>query len=119
MNNLKLVTPSRAMRVCMSASDWSLTSSMIMWAPTSTQALAARRCQSSRPTRGLWPRVWLRSEEHTSELQSLAYLVCRLLLEKKKKNKRIQSHPRNRGKYQMANSSTSYYLHNTKKHYNT
>src|SRR2546425_3387335 len=31
-----------------------------------------------------------RSEEHTSELQSLAYLVCRLLLEKKKKN----THPR-------------------------
>src|SRR2546425_1353511 len=30
----------------------------------------------------LWPR---RSEEHMSELQSLAYLVCRLLLEKKKK----------------------------------
>src|SRR2546425_3798314 len=28
-----------------------------------------------------------RSEEHTSELQSLAYLVCRLLLEKKKKYK--------------------------------
>src|SRR2546423_11447148 len=33
-----------------------------------------------RPTR--------RSEEHTSELQSLAYLVCRLLLEKKKKHTR-------------------------------
>src|SRR2546425_8655562 len=30
--------------------------------------------------------VSLRSEEHTSELQSLAYLVCRLLLEKKKKS---------------------------------
>src|SRR2546425_5496216 len=30
-----------------------------------------------------------RSEEHTSELQSLAYLVCRLLLEKKKKKKNI------------------------------
>src|SRR5205823_7415785 len=29
-----------------------------------------------------------RSEEHTSELQSLAYLVCRLLLEKKKKKNR-------------------------------
>src|SRR2546425_6033095 len=29
-----------------------------------------------------------RSEEHTSELQSLAYLVCRLLLEKKKKHTR-------------------------------
>src|SRR2546423_2871939 len=28
----------------------------------------------------------VRSEEHTSELQSLAYLVCRLLLEKKKGN---------------------------------
>src|SRR2546425_6814936 len=28
----------------------------------------------------------VRSEEHTSELQSLAYLVCRLLLEKKNKN---------------------------------
>src|SRR2546425_5051007 len=30
----------------------------------------------------------LRSEEHTSELQSLAYLVCRLLLEKKKNSYR-------------------------------
>src|SRR2546425_3611277 len=30
-----------------------------------------------------------RSEEHTSELQSLAYLVCRLLLEKKKKKIKI------------------------------
>src|SRR5687767_15557130 len=30
------------------------------------------------------PRIPDRSEEHTSELQSLAYLVCRLLLEKKK-----------------------------------
>src|SRR2546425_1758245 len=32
----------------------------------------------------------IRSEEHTSELQSLAYLVCRLLLEKKKKNIRYE-----------------------------
>src|SRR2546423_10445653 len=32
-----------------------------------------------------------RSEEHTSELQSLAYLVCRLLLEKKKKYTKQQS----------------------------
>src|SRR2546425_8467968 len=31
------------------------------------------------------PWEFRRSEEHTSELQSLAYLVCRLLLEKKKK----------------------------------
>src|SRR3712207_7048138 len=36
--------------------------------------------------------AWLlRSEEHTSELQSRQYLVCRLLLEKKKKNK-IKNH---------------------------
>src|SRR2546425_3550807 len=33
-----------------------------------------------------------RSEEHTSELQSLAYLVCRLLLEKKKKYTSRSSH---------------------------
>src|SRR2546425_4699743 len=32
-----------------------------------------------------------RSEEHTSELQSLAYLVCRLLLEKKKKKARTRT----------------------------
>src|SRR3989441_8209055 len=34
---------------------------------------------------GTFEKAALRSEEHTSELQSLAYLVCRLLLEKKKK----------------------------------
>src|SRR5437016_8855337 len=34
-------------------------------------------------------RVPVRSEEHTSELQSLTNLVCRLLLEKKKKKKKI------------------------------
>src|SRR5690554_7592199 len=33
-----------------------------------------------------------RSEEHTSELQSRPHLVCRLLLEKKKNNKNIESH---------------------------
>src|SRR2546429_7006145 len=38
---------------------------------------AARTCQDGD----------LRSEEHTSELQSRLHLVCRLLLEKKKKNK--------------------------------
>src|SRR3989441_6209688 len=38
------------------------------------------------------PKSRKRSEEHTSELQSLAYLVCRLLLEKKKKTQRPQIH---------------------------
>src|SRR2546425_3531724 len=48
-------------------------------------------CNATRPSSPKWltlPRPFFpRSEEHTSELQSLAYLVCRLLLEKKKKNK--------------------------------
>src|SRR5256885_15604676 len=51
---------------------------------------AARPSSRSRPTKH-WPATctrpasW-RSEEHTSELQSPCNLVCRLLLEKKKKN---------------------------------
>src|SRR2546425_3060327 len=49
-------------------------------------SLSARKPESG----GVYSfRFWFpgrkRSEEHTSELQSLAYLVCRLLLEKKKK----------------------------------
>src|SRR5438477_9793132 len=36
----------------------------------------------------------IRSEEHTSELQSHVNLVCRLLLEKKKKTRSLQSTPR-------------------------
>src|SRR2546425_4382266 len=45
------------------------------------------RCSTCRVrvVRGLADLPLARSEEHTSELQSLAYLVCRLLLEKKKK----------------------------------
>src|SRR5437764_2118713 len=38
---------------------------------------------------------WMRSEEHTSELQSPMYLVCRLLLEKKKKEKDSRTSCRN------------------------
>src|SRR2546423_10482426 len=76
-------------------------------APQKCLASTPRRCiESSRAT--AWPpspskfdfarnarmRVGpapsARSEEHTSELQSLAYLVCRLLLEKKKKKTTIQ-----------------------------
>src|SRR5205823_13468267 len=48
---------------------------------------------SLRPSTASWRREdGERSEEHTSELQSLAYLVCRLLLEKKKKNKNRIKH---------------------------
>src|SRR3712207_7907273 len=38
------------------------------------------------------PAAEVRSEEHTSELQSRQYLVCRLLLEKKKRNYRLSIH---------------------------
>src|SRR2546423_9817148 len=48
------------------------------------RARKASRCVSTR-RRLHRPPPSGRSEEHTSELQSLAYLVCRLLLEKKKK----------------------------------
>src|SRR5207249_12002455 len=48
----------------------------------------ARRCRASRAPRARPPRgSSSRSEEHTSELQSRFDLVCRLLLEKKKKKK--------------------------------
>src|SRR5262245_63405411 len=51
-------------------------------------------------TRPVGPPSQTRSEEHTSELQSLRHLVCRLLLEKKKKQNYIKlleekSHNRN------------------------
>src|SRR6185437_6170076 len=47
-----------------------------------------RRIPAERPTTSDVNRPDARSEEHTSELQSLAYLVCRLLLEKKKTDRR-------------------------------
>src|SRR5258707_5760939 len=61
------------------------------------RARATATSLRSPPTRGMWSsgvhastscraiRTGTRSEEHTSELQSRQYLVCRLLLEKKKK----------------------------------
>src|SRR5438045_9212744 len=48
---------------------------------TRARTQPARGARSARLRRG-------RSEEHTSELQSLRHLVCRLLLEKKKKQKK-------------------------------
>src|SRR5258708_4065430 len=46
--------------------------------------------KSALPARSLFP-DFLRSEEHTSELQSPDHLVCRLLLEKKKRQPAAQS----------------------------
>src|SRR5256884_6843137 len=56
---------------------------IIIWlTPTRTSAAPMKRCTTARRT----CRCPHRSEEHTSELQSRLHLVCRLLLEKKKKN---------------------------------
>src|SRR3712207_8930142 len=52
-------------------------------APTATETEAPAEQEDSGNGMGA-PAVDLRSEEHTSELQSRQYLVCRLLLEKKK-----------------------------------
>src|SRR3712207_8116167 len=55
---------------------------------TCVSPLVSRRSTNATPpwSRRLWTQPHNRSEEHTSELQSRQYLVCRLLLEKKKKN---------------------------------
>src|SRR5437870_9459866 len=73
-------------------------SSDLVNVPTSARYSTQPRASPRRLGRG-WPRpgaietttprAWSRSEEHTSELQSRGHLVCRLLLEKKKKNKRL------------------------------
>src|SRR5438046_7234741 len=47
----------------------------------------------------------VRSEEHTSELQSLTNLVCRLLLEKKKKKNNRRQHTQRTHIYQSATDS--------------
>src|SRR5205814_3598967 len=52
-----------------------------------------------------WPPPAIRSEEHTSELQSLRHLVCRLLLEKKK-NGRLNFHTLERSSRQLPLSDT-------------
>src|SRR3712207_8182079 len=49
-------------------------------------ASSSTSCRTTRATRGSECARRRRSEEHTSELQSRQYLVCRLLLEKKKQN---------------------------------
>src|SRR5437899_4124096 len=53
-----------------------------MW-PRSRARRSSKRVRRTTTSR----RCWRRSEEHTSELQSLRHLVCRLLLEKKKKKR--------------------------------
>src|SRR5438105_10115686 len=54
------------------------------------QVLRERAVGNLRPAELLAPALVVRSEEHTSELQSRVDLVCRLLLEKKKKKKKMK-----------------------------
>src|SRR5229473_8308857 len=62
----------------------SLHDALPTWSTRTASPKRARPCwRNRRAAFRCWKRP--RSEEHTSELQSLAYLVCRLLLEKKKK----------------------------------
>src|SRR2546422_6289897 len=76
--------------------------------PYTTLFRSTSAWETCRPNTGKTTRPWphcgahtslirktLRSEEHTSELQSRLHLVCRLLLEKKKKNTiRKRQHPK-------------------------
>src|SRR5436853_5901553 len=68
--------------------------------PRKTWAVSSTNCSGC--CNSLYHTVGGRSEEHTSELQSLRHLVCRLLLEKKNE-KNIQ-------KYSTCNN---YYIHHT------
>src|SRR2546426_5886916 len=73
--------------------------------PRPTRRSATARCGARRTTRtrGAWAE---RSEEHTSELQSPCNLVCRLLLEKKKKEKK-----RDGARCTVVDTSRSAYKH--------
>src|SRR5437899_3839574 len=61
-----------------------------------TQAILEAAFADQRPTRASNSSWVRRSEEHTSELQSLRQLVCRLLLEKKKSNSAPLPYPKSR-----------------------
>src|SRR5438445_9391560 len=73
-------------RTSTSSRSWSL-NAIARWTGSRAETISIR--ESSSRSRFISPAN--RSEEHTSELQSRQYLVCRLLLEKKKKKiKRIE-----------------------------
>src|SRR5258708_11163567 len=59
---------------------------------TTSPGGAEQSCACYRRFCGYWCALCSRSEEHTSELQSPDHLVCRLLLEKKKKDTNVLSY---------------------------
>src|SRR3712207_8750306 len=81
--------PSRSRRTatsgcrCPASPWWRLRSSKLSALPC--YSLLTGRVVTSLHDGRVRPIRWQRSEEHTSELQSRQYLVCRLLLEKKKR----------------------------------
>src|SRR5688572_32771629 len=70
-------------------SQVSVSLSLLSWCSSSAGA-CGWRASSGKAAPSISP-CPSRSEEHTSELQSQSNLVCRLLLEKKKKNKQTQN----------------------------
>src|SRR5258705_7457866 len=72
---------------------------------TRTDGVARRAASSSTRSAGASNRA-TRSEEHTSELQSLRHLVCRLLLEKKKNEEPKRRRDRRRAGYTGARTGT-------------
>src|SRR5262245_64417022 len=82
------MAPARASRATTVASSAGTESARILEPPVVRTPFVEYRSFGAQGTPWSGPR----SEEHTSELQSLRHLVCRLLLEKKKKNKKIPEH---------------------------
>src|SRR5205823_11028075 len=79
-----------------SSQEYGITSCNLMkyFSPSSRRQNSRSGCIQKSANQDFSSRYGLnggRSEEHTSELQSLAYLVCRLLLEKKKKKNKIKN----------------------------
>src|SRR5262249_61280593 len=75
---------SRAMTSC-------IASSSVMTSATQAAAISPKLWPIT--ASGTMPQDFIRSEEHTSELQSLTNLVCRLLLEKKKRKQHYTTQP--------------------------
>ena len=65
------------------------------------------------------PVAWDRSEEHTSELQSPMYLVCRLLLEKKKTKKKQKQTKQKKTKKNKTKQTSCRQLHPHRDNYDT
>src|SRR6202035_6101685 len=78
--------PGRGVRTLFFFNDTATTEIYTLSLHDALPILGPAACSSVRSlmTPLLTPSCWVRSEEHTSELQSQFHLVCRLLLEKKK-----------------------------------